>query len=58
MTGLRRSAIYAAVARGDFPKPVKLGPRASAWLSDEIHAWLEARRAERDAANEPQSGQP
>lgn len=32
-----------------FPQPVKIGPRAVAWLVDEIEAWEEKIRAERDA---------
>lgn len=35
------SAIYADVAAGKFPAPVKIGPRASAFLSDEVEAWME-----------------
>lgn len=32
-----------------FPKPVKIGPRASGWLQSEVSAWIAARKAERDA---------
>jgi prophage regulatory protein len=40
-TGLKKSAIYAAAARGDFPKPVKLtGGRASGFISSEIDTWI------------------
>jgi prophage regulatory protein len=42
-TGLRRSAIYALLAKGDFPEPVSLGPRSIAWRDDEISTWIEAR---------------
>ena len=44
-TGLGRSAIYALEARGEFPRRRKLTPRASAWRSDEIVAWIEGRPA-------------
>lgn len=47
-TGLRRSAIYAAMSKGHFPRQVPLGAKAVGWLEDEIDAWIEARRAERD----------
>lgn len=51
LTGLARSTVYALASRGDFPPPVKLGnTRASAWPSDEIAAWLEESRRERDQA--------
>jgi prophage regulatory protein len=42
-TGLSRSSIYAAVKRGEFPKSIQLGPRAVAWPSGEIDAWVQAR---------------
>ena len=35
-TGLRRSHLYALAARGEFPKPLKLGDRASAWIEREV----------------------
>jgi prophage regulatory protein len=41
--GLSRSTIYERVREGDFPAPVQLGPRAVAWPSDEIDAWIDAR---------------
>lgn len=47
--GLSRSEIYRRIATGDFPAPVKLGERASAWPESEVVAWCEARIAERDA---------
>ena len=37
-TGLSRSEIYRRIAAGEFPKPVKIGRRASAWDSREVHA--------------------
>jgi len=43
LTGLRRSAIYAAARRGQFPKPRKLTAVASAWLEPEVRAWIESR---------------
>jgi prophage regulatory protein len=48
-TGLCRSAIYNGVAVGTFPKPVKLGLRAVAWVADEIESWKSKRIVERDA---------
>lgn len=46
--GLRTTAIYEAVKRGEFPRPVKLGPKAKGWLEHELDAWLEKLRDERD----------
>jgi prophage regulatory protein len=45
-TGFRRSTIYEHMARGRFPKPIRLGPRTVAWLASEIDAWIAARIAE------------
>ncbi|MBA4209585.1 MAG: hypothetical protein C0454_08650 [Parvibaculum sp.] len=44
-TGLGRSTIYDFIAKGSFPKPVKLGPRAVGWHSADIAAWIESREA-------------
>lgn len=49
-TGLSRSTIYAMLAEGAFPAPVRLGARAVGWPESEIAAWLESRKAARDAA--------
>ena len=44
ITGLARSTIYAAMSRGDFPSPVRLGPRAVGWRASAINEWLSARQ--------------
>jgi prophage regulatory protein len=43
---ISRSHAHALAAQGKFPKPIKLGPRASGWLEREIIAWLAQRVAE------------
>lgn len=43
ITGLSRSTLYAMMAEGAFPKPVKLGKRAVGWREADIAAWLESR---------------
>ncbi len=50
-TGQATSTIYAAMASGNFPRPVPLGERAVGWLENELDSWIEARRAKRDAAS-------
>lgn len=52
-TGLSGSEIYRRIALGDFPAPVKLGPRASAWSTAEIDAWIAQRIAARDRRAQP-----
>ena len=37
---LSRSAIYARVAAGTFPRPVKIGCRAVAWRQADVEAWI------------------
>ena len=32
-------------SRGDFPRPRKIGPRATVWDLNEIDAWLDAQQA-------------
>ena len=40
-TGKSRGAIYADIAEGTFPAPVKIGARAVAWPSNAIDRWIE-----------------
>ena len=51
-TGLSRTRLYVAIAKGEFPQPVKLRPtgRAIAWPAAEIDAWIAQRMADREAA--------
>ena len=44
-TGLSRSELYRRIAAREFPAPVKLGLRASAWLEADIDRWCEERIA-------------
>ena len=45
MTGLSRSTIYAEIAKGKFPKQVKLtGARSVGWPESVIVQWVESRR--------------
>jgi len=39
MTGLSKSSLYALVREGTFPAPVRLGPRAVAWVKSEVRRW-------------------
>jgi len=44
ITGLGRSTIYDWMAKGDFPKSVKLGARLVGWRESDVTAWLESRQ--------------
>ena len=43
ITGLSRSAIYAAMDDGAFPRPVRIGKRAVAWRESDIADWIASR---------------
>ncbi len=49
-SGLSRSTCYELIAAGDFPKPVKIAPRAIAFAESEFEQWAAQRIAEREAA--------
>lgn len=40
-TGLPKSSLYALIAKGDFPKPIKIGARAVGWLDADVNDWIE-----------------
>lgn len=42
-TDLGRSTIYYLIQKGEFPKPRKIGARASGWDSLEVQAWIDSR---------------
>ncbi len=43
LIGLSRSTLYAMMAEGSFPKPVKLGKRAVGWREGDVHDWIDSR---------------
>ena len=45
VTGGKESTIYYWIAKGDFPKPYKLGARSVGWCSEEIDEWVKSRRS-------------
>lgn len=46
LCGVKKSYIYDAMARGEFPRPVALG-RARGWLENEVQDWITNRAAHR-----------
>ena len=40
-TGLPRSSIYNKISQGEFPEPIKLGPRAVGWISEEVENFIQ-----------------
>ncbi len=48
ITGLSRAGIYEQMTEGVFPKPVRIGPRAVAWVDSEVSKWQRKRIKDRD----------
>ena len=44
-TAMPKSSVYAAISKGTFPHPIKLGERMVAWLQSEVTAIINARIA-------------
>jgi prophage regulatory protein len=45
LTGLRKSAIYDQMKKGNFPRSVKCATRAAVWSEAAIQSWIAARVA-------------
>jgi prophage regulatory protein len=43
MTGLSKSNLYKKIFEDEFPKPIRLGPRAVGWVHSEVQTWIEER---------------
>lgn len=41
--GLSRSQIYKLIQQGEFPEPIKLGPKVSVWIEEKLEAWMDAK---------------
>ena len=41
ITGLSRASIYAMMSKGNFPRPLRLGPRAVAWRASDVQEWID-----------------
>ena len=41
--GLSTATIYAMVQRGEFPRQVKIGPRAVGWLDSQVEGFIAQR---------------
>ncbi len=46
-TGLGRSSVYALIAKGQFPAPIKLSARSVGFIASEIDDWIALRSAQR-----------
>lgn len=43
------ATLWRMVKTGEFPKPIKLTKRCTAWKVEDIRAWMEARNSEVEA---------
>lgn len=41
LCALSKTSVYEAMKKGEFPKAVKLGGRASAWVKSEVEDWIQ-----------------
>jgi predicted DNA-binding transcriptional regulator AlpA len=55
VTGLSKSSLYALIRADSFPSPVRLGPRAVAWVRSEIKQWASDRIVASKLATSSQS---
>lgn len=46
--GLCRATVYAMISRREFPRPIRIGERATGWRESELEAWLANRIAARE----------
>lgn len=52
LCGFRRQWLYKLIRKNEFPEPVKIGPRAVRWRSDQVSDWINARPVGRGSENE------
>ena len=50
LAGLHPNSIRRKVNDGSFPPPIHVGINRVGWIEEELDAWFEDRRKERDAA--------
>lgn len=43
MYAISRSSIYRGIEAGTFPDSIRIGPKAVAWILEELEAWKESR---------------
>ena len=56
VTGMKHPALYDAIAKKKFPKPVRVTERCVGWLESDLLAWQAARIAERDCEKKSSRG--
>lgn len=54
LTGLSRSTLYAMMADGNFPSPIKLGKRAVGWQDTDLTEWIASRPKKSNLVSQPE----
>jgi prophage regulatory protein len=49
ITGLTKSGLQNAIGRGEFPRPVLISTRHTAWVESEVRAWIARKIEQRNA---------
>ena len=44
-TGLSKTTMYRQIEIGDFPRPIQLTEKTTAWREHEVDEWIESREA-------------
>jgi len=52
LLGVSKETIYLWIRKNRFPKPIKLGERASGWLKEDVEKWLENKKKGVSRGNE------
>ena len=41
--GLSKSTLWRRINANEFPPPIRLGPRATGWIEEEVDEWISSR---------------
>jgi prophage regulatory protein len=52
ITGTSKSSRWRWIAKGDFPKPIRITKQCTRWSLREVSNWVEDRKRERAAAKQ------
>ncbi|SMC10054.1 helix-turn-helix transcriptional regulator [Nitratiruptor tergarcus] len=44
LIGMKKPTIYKYIREGQFPKPIKIGSRASRWSLNKVMEWIEEQK--------------
>ncbi len=45
LVGLQKSTVYRLIREGQFPAPLRIGPRTSRWVESSVLTWIQERIA-------------